>query len=242
MTSNPNNKFLYKNWLGISLVIVGVAMFFVVDQRIVPLLSFAPFQREALNNIFRYQVVTLGITLIFLTLLFMLFKEKFCSFAHIGNMQVHPEPVKFLGIKPSDKWLGLGINFAVVVSLATGAFLFFGNLDGDITRLNLSYISIASLFALSNSFIEEAITRFGVVVTLKNVLPDRTIALISGLIFGIPHYFGTPGGPVGAVMAAFLGWLLAKSMLETKGIFWAWFIHFLQDVLIYTVIISLLPA
>jgi len=32
----------------------------------------APFQREELNNIFRYQVITLGITLILITLLFML--------------------------------------------------------------------------------------------------------------------------------------------------------------------------
>ncbi len=242
MTSNPNNKILTKNWLGLILVTVGVAMFFIVNQLIVPLFSFGPFQQEELNSIFRYQVITLGFTFILLALLFLLFKKKFRSFVHMGDMKVHPEPVKFLGIKSSDTWLGLGINFAVVVSLATGAFLFFGNLGGDITRLNFSFIGIAMLFALSNSFIEEAITRFGVIVTLKDVLPDRKIALLSGLIFGIPHYFGTPGGPIGAIMATFLGWLLAKSMLETKGIFWAWFIHFLQDVLIYTVIISLLFA
>jgi hypothetical protein len=31
------------------------------------------------------------------------------------------------------------------------------------------------------------------------------------------------------VLAWFLGWILAKSMLETRGLAWAWFIHFVQD-------------
>lgn len=33
----------------------------------------------------------------------------------------------------------------------------------------------------------------------------------------------------GVVLAWFLGWILAKSMLETRGLAWAWFIHFVQD-------------
>jgi hypothetical protein len=35
-------------------------------------------------------------------------------------------------------------------------------------------------------------------------------------------------------MAGLLGWLLAKSVLETNGIFWAWCIHFLQDIVIFS--------
>lgn len=35
-------------------------------------------------------------------------------------------------------------------------------------------------------------------------------------------------------MAGLLGWLLAKSVLETNGIFWVWGIHFLQDVVIFS--------
>lgn len=30
-----------------------------------------------------------------------------------------------------------------------------------------------------------------------------------------------------------LGWFLAKSMVDTKGMGWAWFIHFLLDVVIF---------
>ncbi len=51
--------------------------------------------------------------------------------------------------------------------------------------------------------------------------------------FGFAHYYGMPNGIVGVLMAGVLGWLLGKSMLETRGLFWAWFIHFCQDILIF---------
>jgi uncharacterized protein len=42
---------------------------------------------------------------------------------------------------------------------------------------------------------------------------------------------------VGMLLAGFLGWLLAKSVFETQGLFWAWGIHFLQDVVIISAFI-----
>jgi len=41
-----------------------------------------------------------------------------------------------------------------------------------------------------------------------------------------------PNGVIGAFLAGVLGYVLAKSVDETQGIFWAWAIHFLQDVVI----------
>ena len=44
--------------------------------------------------------------------------------------------------------------------------------------------------------------------------------IISALVFGGVHYFGiAPSGVAGAIMAAFIGWFLAKSINETKGFF-----------------------
>ena len=94
------------------------------------------------------------------------------------------------------------------------------------------------VFALTNSFVEESITRLGVVVVLKNKLKERTIPLVSAFIFGIVHYWGNPRGIIGVIVSGFLGWFLTKSILETKGIFWAWFIHFLQDVIIFSALFS----
>ena len=47
-------------------------------------------------------------------------------------------------------------------------------------------------------------------------------------------HYGIPYGVVGVAMAFALGWLLARSMVETRGLFWAWFIHFCQDVIIFS--------
>ena len=76
-------------------------------------------------------------------------------------------------------------------------------------------------------------------VVCKDLLSDRAIAMLSGALFGSIHFFGIPGGVTGVIVAVFLGWLLCKSILETKGIFWAWFIHFLQDVIIFSALLSL---
>ncbi|MCX6538504.1 MAG: hypothetical protein NT151_06160 [Acidobacteria bacterium] len=34
-------------------------------------------------------------------------------------------------------------------------------------------------------------------------------------------------------MTGFLAWLLGKSIVETRGFAWAWFIHFVPDVVIF---------
>jgi hypothetical protein len=61
-----------------------------------------------------------------------------------------------------------------------------------------------------------------------------SLLMIAATFFGIGHFYGVPYGVIGVVMATFLGWLLSKAMIERRGFFWAWFIHFLQDVLIFS--------
>ena len=107
------------------------------------------------------------------------------------------------------------------------------------TNKLLTVLPFSIIFALSNSFVEESITRLGVVVVLQGRLKDRIIPLISALIFGIVHYWGNPGGFAGVLVAGFLGWFLAKSILETKGIFWEWLIHFVQDVIIFSALFAI---
>lgn len=39
------------------------------------------------------------------------------------------------------------------------------------------------------------------------------------------------------LLAAVGGWFFAKSMIETRGIAWAWFLHFLADFTVYVVLL-----
>lgn len=105
----------------------------------------------------------------------------------------------------------------------------------DLGRL-VGLLPFILLFALTNAIVEEAIFRFSLVATLAGHVDPRTIALLSGAIFGAIHFFGVPGGPVGVALAGFLGWLLTKSIIETRGVQWALTIHFLQDAVIFSAI------
>ncbi len=149
-----------------------------------------------------------------------------------------PEPLIGLKPKETENWKNIGMNFAVIITIVTTIVMYFAIKDKTFNYDDfLILIPFVFIFSLSNAFVEEIMYRFGVVTSLKEILSDKNIALISGLIFGGIHYFGTPGGVIGMVVAGFLGWFLAKSIIETKGIFWAYFIHFLQDFVIFSALL-----
>lgn len=107
--------------------------------------------------------------------------------------------------------------------------------QGVIHALSLGSFLLIVLFALNNSFVEEVTFRhtFASIVEYHKLNPNISNAM-SMIIFGSVHSFGTPGKIPGVLLAGFLGWFLSKSIHETKGFFWAWLIHFVQDVIIMT--------
>ena len=198
---------------------------------------------KAINKQILYQSGTLLGTIIFLFVLWLTKRTTFQEYFRKGNIsaEIHPEPL--IGIKPkaNENWLHLGLNFLIIISSVTALVIYFQLIKGSEISLGnlLNILPFSILFALSNSFVEESITRLGVIVVFKDLLKERTIPFVSALIFGTVHYWGNPGGLLGVVVAGFLGWFLTKSILETKGIFWAWLIHFLQDVIIISALLSI---
>jgi hypothetical protein len=182
----------------------------------------------------KYQVVTFGIALAVLGITYILAPQNSRRFYRLGNLNAPAAPIRWLDVKPTDRWGKVGGTFVVIVSLATGAFIYFNLVQGKSLTIEISrLLPFILILAAMNAFTEEAITRLSVVAALDGLIARHWIYIISALIFGIPHYFGVPGGVVGSLMAGFLGWLLAKSIAETEGMGWAWFIHFLQDILIF---------
>jgi uncharacterized protein len=186
------------------------------------------------DRVLKYQVVILVIALAVLAIIYVLAPRNACRFYRRGNLSAPAGPVRWLGISPTDNWMKVGRSLAVIVSVATGIFIYLNVAQGEsLDAGNARYLPFILVFAVMNAFTEEAITRLSVVTSLDGLVPRPVIYLTSALIFGIPHYFGVPGGVLGTLMAGFLGWLLARSVAETEGMFWAWFIHFLQDVIIF---------
>lgn len=197
---------------------------------------------ENLSPLTNHQIVYQGITLILAFALLLILwgfkRPEFTTYFKKGNISAAIGPEPWIGIKPkgNQTWLSYGTTIGITISVVTAIIIYFQLIKGkEIDTGNLLQILLFSLiFSLTNSFAEESVTRMSVVVTLKGKVNDRIIPFISALIFGTVHYWGNPGGIPGVLAAGFLGWFLAKSILETKGFFWAWLIHFAQDVIIFT--------
>lgn len=216
--------------------IVGVALIVTASLLINPARS------QSVPQYFLYQAVTLGVAL--LTILTMwLITGRRLQFLRRGDLSAPARPIAVIGVKDGEPWSAVGRNFAIILSLATAAFLLVGFWPKLATTAPAA-IGLAALVALplslSNSFIEEIVTRWTIVEGFTGSARLITIApWVSAGIFGSVHFIGVPGGPLGSLMAGFLAWLAARSIQDTRGIGWAWFLHFLQDVIIFTITISI---
>jgi membrane protease YdiL (CAAX protease family) len=190
-------------------------------------------QNSYVNFQFNYQLMLLGIALVSLVFSYLQNPESVKSILSLGNISAAGEELKILGIKQGDSWLKTGISLSIVISVVTGIFMYFQleSQNVDYGLLSMGFLWII-LFSLTNSFSEEMIYRVGINGPLMDVLSPGKIFLISAVIFGAAHFQGMPSGIIGILLAGLLGYILSKSVHETNGIFWAWLIHFLQDVII----------
>jgi len=180
------------------------------------------------------QILNLIVTLIVIAYMYILKKKRKLFFLAAGDTSAPAEPVNWLGIKEAEKWAAVGRRFAIYLSLGTLAFLLIaGRPPVDIVIKALPFLPAVLVYAALNAFNEEMTYKATFLAVLENIVGKHQALLLLAAFFGLFHFYGIPYGIIGVLMAAFLGWFLGKSMLETRGIFWAWFLHFLQDVLIF---------
>lgn len=133
------------------------------------------------------------------------------------------------------RWTLLGPIFIVVFALALAPYLYltvdpnFG-LSERIVRNFPWSLAVAILNAASEEFQFRSV----LLAHLRGVFRPAEGALITAALFGIGHYYGQPSGPLGVAMAGFAGWIWARSMIDTRGCVWAFFIHMVQDIVIFT--------
>ncbi len=220
--------------LVIVLATVGIFQLRVLTAK----LKFTLNPNALIDQTIKFQGAQLILAALVLAIAYFFNPENFSLFFHIGDVYAHISPISWLGITGTETWLQIASTLGLWITLGTGIFMFFqlkkANVDFHFFLFSLLW-SIP--FSMANAFSEEAIFRIGIVSPLYGLLSVPIILIISGALFGLPHYFGTPSGIIGVIMAGFLGWLLAMSLVETHGLFLAWAIHFVQDVVIITSII-----
>ena len=187
------------------------------------------------NTQIKFQSLQLVLTAIVLLLVYFLNPENFARFFRVGDVNVHISKIAWLGVTGNETWLEIATSIGLFITLGTAIFMFFQLKKAGVDYRYFLFSLFWSIpFSMANAFSEEAIFRIGIISPLYGIFSVSVIVLISGVVFGAPHYFGMPSGVVGAVMAGFLGWLLAMSLVETHGLLIAWAIHFVQDVVIIT--------
>ncbi|MBB3114573.1 hypothetical protein FHS18_006694 [Paenibacillus phyllosphaerae] len=220
----------------ITLIVIGIAPLLLWIRKSEPL-ALQLFDRDIYNQELSYQLAVLVLVVILIGIVYGLTGREGLAYLNLRKRDgtIRPEP--WIGINPkaTETWRHLGRNFAIVITSVTAIVIYFQVIHGDGLQLSLfPGILFILAFALTNAFAEEIIFRFSFVAVVTRYGFSPYVAQgLAAATFGIVHYFGTPGGIPGVLMAAFIGWFLAKSMLETKGFFWALLIHFLQDVVIF---------
>lgn len=101
----------------------------------------------------------------------------------------------------------------------------------------LGALPIILTFAIVNAASEEVRFRSVLIARMETVLGPRHALLLTSTLFGLGHWFGNPSGPSGVLMTGIAGWFLGKAMIETRGFFWSWLMHGIQDVIILAFIV-----
>lgn len=154
-----------------------------------------------------------------------------------GDVSTVATEVSWLGYPQNSTWSSIGPQFALIAFLVTTVVVYLQVLKGK-SRAGLgTAIALSLPLSVMNALTEEIIFRAIPVQLLWPATGVVAVALTSAALFGLPHYFGTPGKIPGVFMAGFLGYVAALSVIDTHGLAVAWLIHFVQDVPIITMLI-----
>ena len=182
-----------------------------------------------------YHIIRLSPALVILSFLLLKGKKPQDFFLAKGKIDAPVEPSRLIAMKKPEPWTRIGTIFAVVIASGTFAYLVLSSsLSFDALIAALPLIPAALLIAVINAFNEEFTLRAAPLSELLSPIGKQQALMTTTVFFGLGHFYGVPAGVVGVLLSSFLGWFLGKSMLETKGFFWAWLIHFLSDAFIFT--------
>ena len=155
-----------------------------------------------------------------------------------GTPDAPASGLAWLGVGNGDSWASVGITFLVIMTIVTTVVVYLQMGRGVRPRAFARALPLAVIFAIVNSLAEELIFRVTVVQSFSPFWGQMAVAILAAALFGLPHWFGVPGRIPGMILAAFMGYFLALSVMQTQGIAWAWGIHAAQDVVIMMMLIG----
>jgi CAAX protease family protein len=153
----------------------------------------------------------------------------------VGELKAMAEPTRLRIPNSREPWTRFGRNYAII---SVGLLLLFliPALKPSLANLSIGLLLFAAACAAMNSFAEEFLYRSALIPQVLPLFGKGATLMLVPAWFGLAHYFGVPNGLTGVLLAGIGGWFFAKSMIETHGMAWAWFLHFLADFTVYLVL------
>lgn len=183
-----------------------------------------------------FQVLEMGVALLLIGLLFLLRKRRQRFFLVRGELHAMAESVKWLGQKSAGPLWSFGLVFTLVVIIGQ-VFMIILPLSptADTVRHLVPLVPLILLLAAANGFTEEITLRAVPISTVYEVVGKSNAIWMAAVLFGLAHYIGgIPSGIPGVLITAFLGWFFGKCMVDSRGFFWPWLFHTVQDILPFT--------
>jgi membrane protease YdiL (CAAX protease family) len=151
-----------------------------------------------------------------------------------GNPSAPAQPSRLHLLKEPVPWTRVARRWLPYYVIIGGIVLWM-QVRPDVSQISRALIFLPAIViaAAINAFVEEFEFRSMPLARLEPVLGPRQAILMAAGWFGLWHYFGYPGGPFGVLLAGYLGWWAATSMIETRGLVWAFSLHFLGDFILY---------
>jgi membrane protease YdiL (CAAX protease family) len=140
----------------------------------------------------------------------------------------------------SARWtLVAPLIFLVTATPLAGRLRILG-VPGKMSSLGFFGVAFTLAFAAINAGFEEIRFRCVLLARAEGVVGRTHAIWLTAVLFGLAHWGPSnhPNGLIGAAMTGFLGWLLATSILDTRGWGWAWLIHLGDDVIIFLSILA----
>jgi len=185
---------------------------------------------------FAERLMRIGAVVVMLVVLLLMGLRRRDLFLAVGDLGATAEPTRLKIPHKAQPWTTFGRNYAII---SVGLLLFFliPAVKPSLANFTVGLLLFAAICAGMNSFAEEFLYRSALIPQVLPLFGKGATLLLVPAWFGLAHYFGVPNGLTGVLLAGVGGWFFAKSMVETRGIAWAWFLHFLADFTVYLLLL-----
>lgn len=182
------------------------------------------------------RVSRLGAVVVMIVVLLAMGLRRRDFYLAVGDIRATAEPSARWVPRRPEPWTRFGRNYAII---SVGLLLLFliPSFGPSIAGATPGIVVFAAACAAMNAFAEEFLYRAALIPQVLPIIGKGSTLLLLPVWFGLAHWFGVPSGLTGVILAAIGGWFFAKSMIETRGIVWAWLLHFLADFTVYLVLL-----